>query len=66
MFPADEGDYDSQVEYEDDTGETQDIYYTPMKTIPMTDNGLYTNNQQQNVNSLDEVSQVACCLVTGC
>ena len=54
---AEEGDYDSQVDYEDGTGEAQDTYYTPMKTIPTTDNGLYANNQQQNLNSLDEVSQ---------
>ena len=39
---ADEGDYDSQVDYENDVEEAQDIYYTPMKTIPTTDNGLYS------------------------
>ena len=54
---ADEGDYDSQVDYDDVNGEPQDIYYTPMKTMPTTDNGLYANIQQQNLTSLDGSSQ---------
>ena len=54
---ADEGDYDSQVDYNDYNGELQDIYYTPRTTIPTTDDGLYDNTQQQNLISLDGNSQ---------
>ena len=54
---ADEGDYDSQVDYNDYNGEAQDIYYTPSATAPNTDDGLYYNTHQQNFDSLDGDSQ---------
>ena len=54
---ADEGDYDRQIEYNDYNGEQQDIYYTPMASMPMTDNGLYDNTQQQSADRLDGFSQ---------
>ena len=54
---ADEGDYDSQVDYNDYNGDTQDIYYTPSEATPNTDTGLYYNTHQQNVNSVEGNSQ---------
>ena len=54
---ADEGDYDSQVDYNDYNGDTQDIYYTPSAAVPNTDTGLYYNTHQQNVNSVEGNSQ---------